>query len=38
VVVLNATGYSTADATRLLDYGFSVRTQSFGPFTPPSAT
>jgi D-alanyl-D-alanine carboxypeptidase len=26
-VVLNATGYSTGDATVLLDYGFSVQPQ-----------
>jgi D-alanyl-D-alanine carboxypeptidase len=32
VVVLNATGHSTADAALLLDYGFSVRTQPFGPW------
>jgi D-alanyl-D-alanine carboxypeptidase (penicillin-binding protein 5/6) len=33
VVVLNATLHSTADATLLLNYGFSVRTDaSFGPF------
>ena len=31
-VVLNATGYSTADAALLLDYGFRVRpTRGFGP-------
>ena len=38
VVVLNATGHSTADAAVLLDYGFSVRTQPFGPFAPPSGS
>jgi D-alanyl-D-alanine carboxypeptidase (penicillin-binding protein 5/6) len=33
VVVLNATLHSTADATLLLNYGFSVRTDaSFGPW------
>jgi D-alanyl-D-alanine carboxypeptidase (penicillin-binding protein 5/6) len=39
VVVLNATLHSTADATLLLNYGFSVRTDgSFGPFpTRPAA-
>jgi D-alanyl-D-alanine carboxypeptidase (penicillin-binding protein 5/6) len=39
VVVLNATLHSTADATLLLNYGFSVRTDaSFGPFpTGPAA-
>jgi D-alanyl-D-alanine carboxypeptidase len=39
VVVLNATLHSTADATLLLNYGFSVRTDgSFGPFpTHPAA-
>jgi len=39
VVVLNATLHSTADATLLLNYGFSVRTDgSFGPFpTRPTA-
>src|SRR5437868_15318671 len=32
-VVLNATGYSTSDAARLLDYGFSVHpTRTLGPF------
>jgi D-alanyl-D-alanine carboxypeptidase (penicillin-binding protein 5/6) len=38
VVVLNATGHSAADATLLLDYGFSVRTQPFGPFTASSGS
>ena len=38
VVVLNDTGRSTADAALLLDYGFSVRTQPFGPFAPPSGS
>jgi D-alanyl-D-alanine carboxypeptidase (penicillin-binding protein 5/6) len=38
VVVLNATHYSVADATLLLDYGFSVHTQPFGPFAPPSGS
>jgi D-alanyl-D-alanine carboxypeptidase (penicillin-binding protein 5/6) len=34
VVVLNATLHSTADATVLLNYGFSVRTDAaFGPWT-----
>jgi len=34
VVVLNATLHSTADATVLLDYGFSVHPQAaFGPFS-----
>ncbi len=39
VVVLNATLHSTADAEVLLNYGFSVRTDtSFGPFlTKPSS-
>jgi D-alanyl-D-alanine carboxypeptidase (penicillin-binding protein 5/6) len=39
VVVLNATLHSTADATLLLNYGFSVRTDaSFGPWaTVPAA-
>jgi D-alanyl-D-alanine carboxypeptidase (penicillin-binding protein 5/6) len=39
VVVLNATLHSTADATLLLNYGFSVRTDSsFGPWaTHPAA-
>jgi hypothetical protein len=33
VVVLNATLHSTADATVLLNYGFSVRTDAaFGPW------
>ena len=36
-VVLNATGVSAADATVLLNYGFSVHpTRGFGPFTGPS--
>jgi len=35
VVVLNATFHSTADATLLLNYGFSIDPQpAFGPFTP----
>jgi D-alanyl-D-alanine carboxypeptidase (penicillin-binding protein 5/6) len=34
VVVLNATGHSTADAAMLLDYGFSIHTQPFGPWAP----
>jgi serine-type D-Ala-D-Ala carboxypeptidase (penicillin-binding protein 5/6) len=38
VVVLNATHYSVADAALLLDYGFSVRTQPFGPFVPTSGS
>jgi D-alanyl-D-alanine carboxypeptidase (penicillin-binding protein 5/6) len=34
VIVLNATLHSTADATALLNYGFSVHPQStFGPFS-----
>jgi D-alanyl-D-alanine carboxypeptidase (penicillin-binding protein 5/6) len=39
VVVLNATLHSTDDAAKLLDYGFSVRTDgSFGPWqTRPAA-
>ncbi len=38
VVVLNDTGRSTADAATLLDYGFSVRTNTtFGPWPAPSA-
>ena len=39
VVVLNATLHSTADATVLLNYGFSVRTDAaFGPWaTGPAA-
>jgi hypothetical protein len=40
VVVLNATLHSTADATLLLNYGFSVRTDgAFGPWatTHPAA-
>jgi D-alanyl-D-alanine carboxypeptidase len=32
VVVLNATHYSVADATLLLDYGFSIHTLPFGPW------
>ncbi len=38
VVVMNDTGRSTTDAATLLDYGFSVRTDSsFGPWSAPSA-
>ena len=36
VAVLNATGVSAADATVLLNYGFSVHpTRGFGPFSAP---